>query len=59
MGCGVLTYALLPSRPIEANFLTREEKDWVIAELECEEERKRKKHQISATQAWPMGGYGI
>ncbi|PYX83681.1 MAG: hypothetical protein DMG68_21945, partial [Acidobacteria bacterium] len=32
IACGVLTYLLLPSRPPEANFLTREEKDWIRRE---------------------------
>src|SRR5712691_11767055 len=30
--CGVLTYFLLPSRPAEAKFLARDEKDWIIAQ---------------------------
>src|SRR6266700_7027826 len=30
---GVLTYFLLPSRPAEAKFLSKEEKDWIEAEL--------------------------
>jgi ACS family tartrate transporter-like MFS transporter len=51
IACGVLTYLLLPNRPAEANFLTREEKDWIIAELENEGEQKQRRHQISATQA--------
>ena len=55
IGCGVLTYLLLPSRPTEANFLTPEEKEWVTAALGQEEEQKRRKHQISATQALANG----
>src|SRR2546428_4620217 len=38
--CGVLTYFLLPSRPAEAKFLARDEKDWIIAELAREHEKK-------------------
>jgi len=48
IACGVLTYLLLPSRPTEANFLTREEKDWITAAVAREDEEKRGKHQISA-----------
>jgi len=39
--CGILTYYILPSRPAEAKFLTKEEKNWVIDELKQEEEAKR------------------
>src|SRR5439155_8364687 len=55
IACGALTYSLLPSRPTEANFLTREEKDWVTAGVAREEEQKREKHQISAMQALADG----
>ncbi len=51
LACGVLTYFVLPSRPAEAKFLTREEKDWIAAELGREENQKRESHAISATQA--------
>ena len=49
--CGVLTYFVLPSRPADAKFLTRDEKDWITAELRREEEQKQKAHAISATRA--------
>src|SRR5215831_19068731 len=39
IGCGVLTYSFLPSRPTEANFLTREEKDWITSAVSREEEQ--------------------
>jgi MFS transporter, ACS family, tartrate transporter len=55
IGCGILTYLLLPNRPAEADFLTQSEKDWLIAELAREEEQKRKKHPISAMQALTDG----
>jgi MFS transporter, ACS family, tartrate transporter len=55
IGCGVLTYFLLPSRPAEARFLTQEEKGWVTAELSREEQQKQKRHQISAIQALVNG----
>lgn len=45
---GFLTYFLLPNRPSEAVFLTREEKEWVHAELEREEQLKLKKLKLSA-----------
>jgi len=49
--CGVLTYFLLPSRPAEAKFLTRNEKDWITQELKQEESQKHGTHQISAIRA--------
>jgi ACS family tartrate transporter-like MFS transporter len=52
---GVLTYFLLPSRPEEADFLTPEEKKSISAALAAEGEHKRKKHDISATQALADG----
>jgi MFS transporter, ACS family, tartrate transporter len=55
VACGVLTYFLLPSRPAEAKFLTRDEKDWIATALAREEEQKRGKHQISAMQALADG----
>jgi ACS family tartrate transporter-like MFS transporter len=55
IGCGVLTYFLLPSRPAEARFLTQEEKGWVTAELSREERQKQRRHQISAIQALVHG----
>ncbi|MBZ5702078.1 MAG: MFS transporter [Acidobacteriia bacterium] len=55
VACGVLTYFLLPSRPAEAKFLTREEKEWLVAELRREEEQKRGAHGASALQALGHG----
>jgi len=55
IACGVLTYFFLPSRPAEADFLTRDEKDWITAALAREEEQKRTKHQISATRTLSDG----
>jgi ACS family tartrate transporter-like MFS transporter len=52
---GFLTYFFLPSRPEEAKFLTRDEKDGIITALAQEEEQKRRKHQISAIQALANG----
>jgi D-galactonate transporter len=47
---GLLTYFLLPNRPSEAKFLTREEKEWVHAELEREEQQKLKTQRLSAVE---------
>jgi MFS transporter, ACS family, tartrate transporter len=52
---GFLTYFFLPSRPEEAKFLTRDQKDGIITALAQEEEQKRRKHQISAIQALANG----
>ena len=65
IACGVLTYFLLPSRPAEADFLTRDEKDWIAAALAREEEQKRTKHQISPTRTlydgrvWHLASIGF
>ncbi len=48
--CGVFTYFLLPDRPRDANFLTREEKIWITAELAREEEKKVGEGSISVLQ---------
>ena len=45
---GFLTYLVLPCRPSEAKFLTREERNWLQAELEREEQPKLKQRQHSA-----------
>ena len=50
VACGVLTYFLLPSRPAEAKFLARDGKDWIIAELAREHEKKLGEHQVSVAQ---------
>ena len=48
---GVLTYFLLPSRPSEAKFLSKEEKDWITAELAVEEQEKLATRRVTAGQA--------
>jgi ACS family tartrate transporter-like MFS transporter len=55
MVCGVLTYFLLPSRPQEAEFLTADEKEWILAELGREEEQKLQQRRYSALQALASG----
>ena len=47
---GFLTYFVLPCRPSEAKFLTREEKNWLQAELEREEQLKLKQQRHSAIE---------
>ncbi len=62
---GVITYFLLPSRPAEAKFLSKEEKNWIEAELAREEQEKLTSHKISAVQAllntrvWHLGFIGF
>ena len=62
---GVLTYSLLPSRPAEAKFLGKEEKNWIAEELASEESEKLASHKISALQAlmnrriWHLGLIGF
>jgi MFS transporter, ACS family, tartrate transporter len=62
---GVLTYFLLPSRPAEAKFLGKEEKNWIAEELASEEREKLASHKISALQAlmnrriWHLGLIGF
>jgi ACS family tartrate transporter-like MFS transporter len=48
---GVLTYFLLPSRPLEAKFLTSEEKDWITTELSREEQQKLATSRTTAGRA--------
>ena len=52
---GFLTYFLLPSRPQEARFLRADEKEWIRAELEREEQQKLEQRQYSALQALASG----
>ena len=49
--CGVLTIYLLPSRPAEATFLTRDEKSWITQELAREEKEKATAYSMSALRA--------
>src|SRR5438552_12096822 len=49
---GVFTYFLLPSRPAEAKFLALDEKDWIIAELAREHEKKLEEHLISVAKTF-------
>ncbi|HUJ20683.1 MAG TPA: MFS transporter [Bryobacteraceae bacterium] len=55
IGCGILTYFLLPSRPAEAKFLTPNEREWIASELEREQQQKPGKHGLSAAQALMSG----
>jgi len=47
---GFLTYFVLPCRPSEAKFLTNEEKNWLQAELEREEQLKLRQRRHSAME---------
>lgn len=47
---GVVTRFVLPNRPSEARFLSSEEKEWLQAELGCEEQRKLKQRRQSAIE---------
>ena len=49
--CGVITYFVLPDGPAEANFLTNEERDWLIMGLAREQQTKHAEHQITAIGA--------
>ncbi len=59
--CGVLAYFVLPERPAEAKFLAPNEKEWILAELAEERERKLGEHQISMAgtffnpRVWHLG----
>src|ERR1700730_6184311 len=50
--CGVLTYFFLPSRPAEAKFLAPDERDWIVAELAREHEKKFGEHQVSLAKTF-------
>jgi ACS family tartrate transporter-like MFS transporter len=49
--CGVLTWFLLPSRPVDALFLAPDEKNWLTAELAREAQEKTGEHSIPAMRA--------
>jgi MFS transporter, ACS family, tartrate transporter len=48
---GILTFFLLPSRPVDARFLTSEERNWLTTELAVEEKQKLANRQMTAGQA--------
>jgi len=50
--CGILAYAMLPTRPQEATFLTPDERDWICAELAREHEQKTSQHNISLAETF-------
>ena len=53
--CGALTYLLLPGGPQEARFLDPEEKEWIQAELQREEQQKFTRRSYSVLQALASG----
>ncbi|GAC1438663.1 MAG: MFS transporter [Terriglobales bacterium] len=65
IGCGALTYFVLPNRPMDAKFLTLDEKSWIAGELTREELLKGKANQISAIRAlgnkrvWSLACIGL
>jgi ACS family tartrate transporter-like MFS transporter len=52
---GFVTYFLLPNRPGEAKFLGTDEKEWIRAELGCEEQQKLEHRRYSVFQALASG----
>src|SRR5260370_1203209 len=62
---GVVTFFLLPSRPAEAKFLSKEERDWIEAELASEVRAEQASHKLSAVPAlvnwriWHLGLIGF
>jgi MFS transporter, ACS family, tartrate transporter len=48
---GIVTYFLLPSRPMEAKFLTSQEKNYLAGELSLQEQRKIAQHRLTVGQA--------
>jgi ACS family tartrate transporter-like MFS transporter len=48
---GIATYFVLPSRPEQANFLNKNERDWLQNELEREEQAKRDAKPIGTLKA--------
>jgi ACS family tartrate transporter-like MFS transporter len=55
IGCGIVIYLLLPSRPEDARFLTEDEKDWITLELSREEKQKLGQARITALRALANG----
>ena len=55
IACGALTYLLLPGGPQEARFLDSEEKEWIQAELQREEQQKFTRRSYSVLQALASG----
>jgi len=53
--CGAITYLLLPGGPQEARFLDSEEKEWIQAELQREEQQKFTRRSYSVLQALASG----
>jgi ACS family tartrate transporter-like MFS transporter len=52
---GVLTYFVLPNRPLEAKFLTETEKNWITSQLQSEQDHKSATHQLTASRALVHG----
>jgi ACS family tartrate transporter-like MFS transporter len=52
---GIFTYFLLPGRPVEAQFLTEDERYWIMKELAREEQQKQNAKRITVGQALMHG----
>jgi ACS family tartrate transporter-like MFS transporter len=48
---GIVTFFLLPSRPMEAKFLTTQERNYLAAELSFQEQRKIAQQRLTVGQA--------
>jgi MFS family permease len=63
--CALLTYILLPSRPADARFLTREEKVWTQEALDREDRYKLERQSLSVVRTlinpkvWHLASIGF
>lgn len=48
--CGVFTYFVLPSSPVEAKFLAEDERKWIQEQLALEEQVKLQQHRYTVAQ---------
>jgi ACS family tartrate transporter-like MFS transporter len=61
VACGVMAYFVLPERPATAEFLTADEKAWILAELDEEQKKKMREHQTTvlgtflSPRVWHLG----
>jgi len=53
--CGLLTYWFLPSRPEEASFLSKTEREWLCAEINREEQQKLERYRYSVWETMRCG----
>jgi ACS family tartrate transporter-like MFS transporter len=61
VACGVMAYFVLPERPATSEFLTADEKAWILAELDEEQKKKIGEHQTTVVgtflspRVWHLG----